>query len=91
MLSDNSSSDFAKLAKIDEFLYKSIPLNTFYNGKTPLMYAAQYSDSTKILNSLMEAGAITSIRSTEGKTAFDYAQENKLLEHDDYFWALNRK
>lgn len=91
MLSDNSSSDFAKLAKIDEFLYKSIPLNTFYNGKTPLMYAAQYSDSTKILNSLMEAGAITSIRSTEGKTAFDYAQENKLLEHDDYYWALNRK
>ena len=91
MLSDNSSSDFAKIAKIDEFLYKSIPLNTFYNGKTPLMYAAQYSDSTKILNCLMEAGAITSIRSTEGKTAFDYAQENKLLAHDDYFWALNRK
>ena len=91
MLSDNSSSDFAKIAKIEEFLYKSIPLNTFYNGKTPLMYAAQYSDSTKILNCLMEAGAITSIRSTEGKTAFDYAQENKLLAHDDYFWALNRK
>ena len=91
MLSDNSSSDFAKLAKIEEFLYKSIPLNTFYNGKTPLMYAAQYSDSTKILNCLMEAGAITSIRSTEGKTAFDYAQENKLLEHDDCYWALNRK
>ena len=91
MLSDNSSSDFAKLAKIEEFLYKSIPLNTFYNGKTPLMYAAQYSDSTKILNCLLEAGAITSIRSTEGKTAFDYAQENKLLAHDDYYWALNRK
>ena len=91
MLSDNSSSDFAKLAKIEEFLYKSIPLNTFYNGKTPLMYAAQYSDSTKIINCLLEAGAITSIRSTEGKTAFDYAQENKLLAHDDYYWALNRK
>lgn len=91
LLSDNSSSDFAKIAKIEEFLYKSIPLNTFYNGKTPLMYAAQYSSSTKILKRLLQEGAITSIRSTEGKTAFDYAQENIMLSHDDVYWSLNKK
>lgn len=91
LLSDNSSSDFSKIAKIEEFLYKSIPLNTFYNGKTPLMYAAQYSSSTKILKRLLQEGAITSIRSTEGKTAFDYAQENNMLSHDDIYWSLNKK
>lgn len=91
LLTDNSATDFAKIAKIEEFLYKSVPLNTFYNGKTPLMYAAQYSSSTKIIKRLMEAGASTSIRSTEGKTAFDYAQENNMLSHDDIYWSLNKK
>ena len=55
------------------------------------MYAAQYSDSTKILNCLLEAGAITSIRSTEGKTAFDYAIKNQNLTHDETFWELNKR
>lgn len=91
LLSDNQASDFSKLAKIDSFLEKSIPLNTFYNGKTPLMYAAQFSESTKILQRLMDAGAITAVRSTEGKTAFDYAQENIKLKHDDTYWSLNKK
>ena len=91
LLSDNSSSDFSKLAKIEAFLEKSIPLNTFYKGKTPLMYAAQYSSSTSIIARLIEEGAVTTIRSTDGKTAFYYAQENKKLEHDEIFWSLNRK
>jgi len=91
LLTDNSASDFAKVAKIETFIDKSIPLNTFYNGKTPLMYAAQFSSSTSILDILLQEGAITSIRSTEGKTAFDYAMENNKLKHDDIFWSLNKK
>ncbi len=91
LLTDNSSSDFSKIAKIETFMDKSIPLNTFYNGKTPLMYAAQFCNSTSIIDVLLKKGAVTSIRSTEGKTAFDYAMENNKLKHDDIFWSLNKK
>lgn len=91
LLTDNSSSDFSKIAKIETFIDKSIPLNTFYNGKTPLMYAAQFCNSTSIIDVLLKRGAVTSIRSTEGKTAFDYAMENNKLKHDDIFWSLNKK
>ncbi|MCQ2593371.1 MAG: ankyrin repeat domain-containing protein, partial [Treponema sp.] len=91
LLTENISSDFSKIAIIKSFLEKSVPLNTFYNGKTPLMYAAEYGNSTKILKILIDAGSITSVRSTENKTAFDYAMENNNLAHDDNFWALNKK
>ena len=91
MLSDNYSSDYSKAAKVDTFIEKAISLNSFYNGKTPLMYAAQYCSSTIVIKKLLEYGAGTSIRSADGKTAFDYAKENPTLPHDDIYWMLNRK
>ena len=91
MLSDNYSSDYSKAAKVDCFIEKAIALNTFYNGKTPLMYAAQYCSSTVVIKKLLEYGAGTSIRSADGKTAFDYAKENPTLPHDDIYWMLNKK
>ena len=91
MLSDNYSSDYSKSAKVDCFIEKAIALNTFYNGKTPLMYAAQYCSSTVVIKKLLEYGAGTSIRSADGKTAFDYAKENPTLPHDDIYWMLNKK
>lgn len=91
VLSSNSASEFTSLAKVSVFLDIAVPLNSFYQGKTPLMYAAYYAKSTKVLKLLLEAGAQPEIRSTEGKTAFDYALENKALPHDEYFWALNLK
>ena len=91
MLSDNYSSDYSKAAKVDSFIEKSIPLNSFYNGKTPLMYAAQYCSSTIVIKKLLDYGAGTSIRSADGKTAFDYAKENPTLPHDDIYWMLNKK
>ena len=91
MLSDNYSSEYSKAAKVDCFIEKAIALNSFYNGKTPLMYAAQYCSSTIVIKKLLEYGAGTSIRSAEGKTAFDYAKENPTLPHDDIYWMLNRK
>lgn len=91
LLSDNSSSEYSKIAKVEIFIKKSIPLNAFYEGKTPLMYAAEFGTSTKLLKYLIDEGASTAIRSTEGKTAFDYAMNNKALIHDENFWSLNHK
>lgn len=91
LLSENHSSEFSQIAKVQLFIEKSVPLNTFYNGKTPLMYAAEFSNSTKIIKILIDNNAITILRSTEGKTAFDYAKENKNLKHDSIYWLLNKK
>lgn len=91
MLSDNLSSEYSKAAKAQAFIEKSVPLNSFYNGKTPLMYAAQYSSSTEVIKKLLEYGASASIRAADGKTAFDYAKQNSSLPHDETYWALNKK
>ena len=55
------------------------------------MYACQYGNSTKIIKLLLENNAVTSVRSTEGKTAYEYASENKKLKHDSTYWELNKK
>jgi len=91
LLSSNSGSEFVQKAKIMVFINKDIPINTFYNGKTPLMYAAQYGNSTEVLKLLLENDAVVGIRSTEGKTAFEYAKDNSKLKHDDIYWSLNNK
>ena len=91
MLSDNLSSEYSKAAKAQAFIEKSVPLNSFYNGKTPLMYAAQYSSSTEVIKKLLDYGASASIRAADGKTAFDYAKQNSSLPHDETYWALNKK
>lgn len=91
VLTSNSGSEFSTIAKVNAFIESSVPLNSFYEGKTPLMYAASFSKSTKVIKLLLESGAQPQIRSTEGKTAMDYALENKSLAHDDFFWILNIK
>lgn len=83
--------EYVQIEKIKVFLDKSIQLNTFYEGKTPLMYAAQYGNSTNVLKLLLDNGSSTTLRSTERKTAFDYASKNSKLKHDDNYWALNKK
>ena len=70
---------------------KAVPLNVLYEGKTPLMYAAQYGNSTKVIQMLLDNQAAVTLKSTEGKTAFDYANNNKNLTHDESFWALNKR
>ncbi|MCR4734881.1 MAG: ankyrin repeat domain-containing protein [Treponema sp.] len=90
LLTNNITDEYVQIAKINIFLSKSIPLNTYSNGKTPLMYAAQFSNSTKIIQLLLDNDANISIRSTEGKTAFEYASKNKNLPHDETYWKLNK-
>lgn len=91
LLSESHTSEYTSVAKLNVFMEFSVPLNTFYEGKTPLMYAAEFGNSTEILKILMDNNAITSVRSAEGKTAYDYACENKSLKHDNNYWALNKK
>lgn len=90
-LLSTTMSEYVQIEKINVFLDKSIQLNTFYEGKTPLMYAAQYGNSTNVLKLLLDNGSSTTLRSTERKTAFDYASKNSKLKHDDNYWALNKK
>jgi len=84
-------SEFIQIAKLNTFLNKGVPINTFYEGKTPLMYACQYGNSTNVIQLLLDNKAAVTIRSSEGKTAFDYASKNTNLQHDDTYWSLNRK
>ena len=91
VLSSNTGSEYSTIAKVKIFIDAGIPLNVFYQGKTPLMYAAAFSKSTSVIKMLLQNGAQTQIRSIDGKTAFDYARENKALTQDEYYWALNQK
>ena len=77
------------LAKLQVFVDRGIQLNRFYEGKTPLMYAAGYSSSTDVIEFLLDNGAAVSIRDSSGKKAFDYAKANVKLERDETFWRLN--
>ena len=90
LLTNNIADEYVQIAKMKIFLAKSIPLNTYSNGKTPLMYAAQFGTSTKVIQTLLDNNANISIRSTEGKTAFEYASKNKNLPHDETYWKLNK-
>lgn len=90
-LSSSPENLAAQFAKIEAFIDFGVPLNRFYEGKTPLMYAAEFSSSTKILKLLLDNGAVPAIRSAEGKTAFEYAKLNTQLEHDETYWSLNSR
>lgn len=88
-LSSNEGSDHIQTTKIQLFLDMGISVNRVWKGKTPLMYASQYSNSTAIIKLLLSSGAKPGVQSVDGKTAFDYAKENNNLAHDDTYWALN--
>lgn len=91
LLSEQNISERQQLSKLQIFMDKAVPLNILYEGKTPLMYAAQYGNSTKVLQVLLDNQSSVTMRSTEGKTAFDYAAKNNNLAHDETYWALNKK
>ena len=91
LLSEQNISERQQLTKLQIFMDKAVPLNVLYEGKTPLMYAAQYGNSTKVIQLLLDNQAAVTLKSTEGKTAFDYANNNKNLTHDESFWALNKR
>ncbi len=84
-----SVSDHIRAAKVEQFIKMQLPLNRLWKGQTPLMYACQYGKSTEVIKQLLDAGADASMKDENGKTAFDYAKNNKNLEHNDIYWMLN--
>lgn len=91
LLSEQNISERQQLSKVELFMEKAVPLNVIYEGKTPLIYAAQYGSYTTVIQLLLDNQASVTLRSTEGKTAFDYAVKNKNLAHDETYWALNNR
>lgn len=91
LLSEQNISERQQLSKLQIFMDKAVPLNILYEGKTPLMYAAKYGNSTNIIQILLDNQSSVTMRSTEGKTAFDYASNNNNLKHNETYWMLNKK
>jgi ankyrin repeat protein len=58
---------------------------------TPLMIAAYSSRNPEVIKALLDAGAATELKSDEGKTALDYARENKYLTNVEAFAEAYRK
>ena len=91
LLSEHNISEEQQLSMLQIFMDESVPLNVLYEGKTPLMYAAAFGNSTKLIQMILDNQANPTLRSTEGKTAFDYAMKNNNLAHDETYWALNKR
>ena len=83
------TNSVTQIAKLKVFLESGVPVNRFYEGKTPLMYACEFSTSTDVIKLLIDNGAITKVRTSDGKTAFNFAELNTHLEHNDTYWSLN--
>lgn len=88
-ITGKTSSSHVRAAKIKLFLDMNIPLNRLWKGQTPLMYAAQYSSTTDVIQQLLDAGADPSLMNDKGMSAFDYAKNNRKLPQDNTFWTLN--
>lgn len=83
-------SNFNKTAVLQAFIDKRVPVNIPYNGRTPLMVACATNKNTKIIEWLLENGASKyQVEASTGKTAYDYAKENKKLPHNLAYWSLN--
>lgn len=71
------------------FIDKGIAINAPYEGKTPLMYAAETNTSTATIQWLLAHGARAHYKTTAGQTAFDFARANRRLPKDAVYWSLN--
>ncbi len=58
-------------------------------GFTTLMIAADCCENPEVILALLEAGADGKLKSGEGKTAFDYANDNEIIKGTNVYWLLN--
>lgn len=83
-------SNLNKVEVLQAFIDKKVPLNIPYDGKTPLMLACQTGKNTELIDWLLKNGASKyQVEAATGKTAYDYARENKKLPHNVIYWSLN--
>jgi uncharacterized protein len=59
------------------------------NGWTPLIHAAAINANPASISILLKAGAEATIRDRWGRTAYDFAQNNKALKGTPEYWALS--
>jgi uncharacterized protein len=57
-------------------------------GQSSLMKAAK-AGAAETVRILLKAGADASVKDTDGKTAWDHAQDNEKLKGTDAYWMLN--
>lgn len=88
---EDVSSPLIKEEKIKVFLRKGVPINGYFHGLTPLMYACRFGASSLAARCLLERGADVSLRGEDGRTALDYALENPTFPHDGVFAILMEK
>ncbi len=86
---DTHAPDFIKKEKISLFISKNVPINGFWKGLTPLMYACKYNSSSAVADFLIQNGAKTELKDKNGKTALDYAKANPAFPHDAIYKTLN--
>ncbi|MBQ5384845.1 MAG: ankyrin repeat domain-containing protein, partial [Treponema sp.] len=79
-ITSSFGSDHIKEAKIKLFVEGGIPVNMVWKGKTPLMYACEYTNSLEVIRMLIEHGADISAKDENGKSALDYALSNQKLD-----------
>ena len=82
--------NYGKLKNIKSIINAGAKINIRENaeGKTPLMVAAAESNQ-EIIKFLLSQGADGSLKDSNEKTAFDYAENNYLLEDTEVYWDLN--
>ncbi len=85
---DDVSGPAVKEEKLRIFIKKGVPVNGFFHGLTPLMYACKYGSSSLAVRCLLEKGANMTLRGEDGRTALDYALENPSFPHDSVFDIL---
>lgn len=89
VLTSEEGAEHVKVSKLKILLEMGISVNRLWKGKTPLMYACQYGNSTEAIKLLLDSGARASIQNQDGMTAFDYAGQNSALPHDEIYWSIN--
>ncbi len=87
-IEEEESNPIVKEAKLEIFFKKGIPVNGYYRGLTPLMYACKYNSTSLAVHCLLEWGADASIQGKDDKSALDYALENPAFPRDIVFSRL---
>ena len=68
----------------------SVDRKNKYGGKTALMYAATSNMNPGVIAVLLKAGANGKLKSSDDKTAFDYADGNDKLKGTEAYNALRK-
>lgn len=84
----NLSADGAKM--VEYLLARGLSVDARdFSGSTPLLWAAGANTNADVFHLLIKAGADGTLRSGEGKNAFDYAANNESLINTEEYWLLN--